>query len=97
MLYIETLWNSSRNLCQVVHTSTSSAWCVVAGDTFDNTESHFQPENWHGFWQKKSGIQSVFGWVVGEEAFGFRVSTVSSCALRGKYWNKILLNSIDLI
>lgn len=29
----------------VVHTSTSSAWRVKAGDTFDSTESHFQPEN----------------------------------------------------
>lgn len=97
MLFIETLWNSSRNLCQVAHTSTSSARCVIAGDTFDNTESHFQPENWHGFWQKKKekSIQSVFGWVVGDEAFWFRISTVSSCALRGKHWNTILLNSID--
>lgn len=59
-LFTKTLWNSSRNLCQVVHTPTSPAWCATAGDTFDSTESHFQPENLHGCWQKMPSLCVCF-------------------------------------
>lgn len=39
-------------LCQVVHTSTSSTWCVRTGDTSDSAESHFYLQKC-GCWQKR--------------------------------------------
>lgn len=57
----KTLWNLCGNPRQVVHTCTSSTWRVIAGDTFDSAESHFQLQEL-GCWQKNPDIPGICRW-----------------------------------